>query len=107
MAGLVTMGIIDTQYLAVRARWNDGLRTALFNRAHQRIGIVALIGRDALSATDFFQQRLRNVGLLRAGYRERDRVAKGVRNAMHFTAEAAARAAQRLCTVFFWAPAAC
>jgi hypothetical protein len=50
---------------------------------------------------------LRDVGLLGAGEREAERVAKGICSAMDFTAETTARAAQRLWTVFFWAPAAC
>ena len=81
----------------------------LFRSTDQRIGIVALVGSDRLRAGGLFQQceRLRDVGLLGACYRERDRVAQRVRNTMDFTAESAARAAQRLRTVFFLAPAAC
>lgn len=103
------MGIVSTRRLAVRARRNVGLRTAILNRTHQRIGIIALVGSDRLRAGGLFEQRVRlgDVGLLGARYRERDRVTERVRNAVDFTAETAARAAQRLRTVFFWAPAAC
>ena len=103
------MLIVNTRCLPVRARRNVRLRSAILNRTDQRIGIVALVGSDRLRAGGLFQQceRLRDVGLLGACYRERDRVAERVRNSMDFTAESAARAAQRLRTVFFLAPAAC
>lgn len=82
------------------------LRTDTLN---QRIAVIALVGNHRLGLGRAGDEcfGLRDVGLLGAGKREGDRVAKRVDEGVDFRAPSAARASQSLRAVFFLAPAAC
>ena len=71
------------------------------------VGVVGLVGDHRLGGKAVEQgQGLRRVALLPGGQAEGERVAEGVSGSVQLGGEAAARAAKRLLTFGFFAPAA-
>lgn len=82
---------------------------AVFERRHQRIGIIALVGNEGVGL-DPLEQRLglRNVGGLTRRQRKRDGIAESIDDGMDFGRQTTARAADGLVFAdFFLAPALC
>jgi hypothetical protein len=74
----------------------------------QRIGIVTLVAYDHLRLQPCYKlMGLRNVGHLTTGQNPAQRIAQSIHHSMAFGAQSTPRATERLCTFFYWAPAAC
>lgn len=105
VACCIAMSVVSAWRPPVGARRNNRFSGHGFNVLNQGVAIIAFVREYSLSVGRFIQQLngLSNVGLLRTGQCEAERIDDGV----NLGAESAARAAQSLRAMFFWAPAAC
>ena len=85
------------------AAWNDGLRIDRVKMRNERVGVIRLVGRNAVWP-EFTQQRqrLRAIPGLAAGEIESGQHAQPINQSVNLCAQAAPRSAQRL-VAFFWA----
>jgi len=109
IARLIAMPIVVPKRLAIGPWRNDHFGLLRFDVLDQGIGVITLVRDHRLRARGLLEQgeRLGDVGLLGAGERKAKGVAERIDDAVQLGGESAARAAQSLRAVFFWAPAAC
>ena len=88
--------------------WDDGRDRSSGEAGDEGVGVKGLVG-DESAGIDGFDERFgaSQIVILARAEDHLDRIAKGVDEHMNFGGQSAAGSADRLRTVFFWAPALC
>ena len=104
----IQMPIERARIASIGSRRNHGLPALRADRGDEGIRVLALVGDDGAAGKPLDQRRgLIDIGKLARRQDDPQRVAQGIDRHMQLGAQPAARAADRLCAVFFLAPALC
>lgn len=108
IASAVEMLIEFARSEAIGSGWNHRFGANRFDRGHEMVGVVALVGHHGLTRQILDQRRgTVDVGDLPGRKDDAQRIAQCIDGNVQFGRQSAARAADFLTARFFWAPAEC
>src|SRR3990172_1708159 len=104
----VQMLIVSAQLCTIGAWRNDGNRLVFGNIGKKRMGVIRFVGHDrACGQASEQRDGLRDIMHLSSGQAPTHSIAQTLHHGVDLGGQPAARAPERLVTVFFAAPAAC